>query len=39
MGWTLPDLLALPPDDYEVLVDWLNDQQRGSTTYGTEDDA
>jgi len=24
MGWTLPDLLALPAGDYDALVAWVN---------------
>lgn len=26
MHWTLPELLALPPDEYDVLIEWLNAQ-------------
>jgi hypothetical protein len=28
MGWTLDDLLALPPDYYDVLVEELNRDTR-----------
>lgn len=28
MHWTLPDLHALSPDEYDVLVEWLVERQR-----------
>lgn len=28
MHWTLPELLALPCDDYAVLLAWVNDHRR-----------
>ena len=28
MHWTLHELHALTPNQYDALVDWLNDQQR-----------
>jgi hypothetical protein len=28
MHWTLPELHALLPEDYEELIAWLNEQQQ-----------
>jgi len=39
MGWTLPDLYAIPASTYRELIDWVNgrdadDDERAEITHG-----
>lgn len=39
MHWTLPQLRALSPNEYDVLVVWLTEQQRAAQPENAEDPA